>query len=192
MSKNEDDLITKLKERDSKTLESLVRLHTSHLFKACLGLGFSDNESDDITQSVWITFFDVIHQFEGRSTIRTFLFGILYNKASEYRKQNKRAEATENIEDVLDAHFDERGHWILSHSPVSPDRFLESSQTLAIISKCLELLPLNQKMAFVMKEIEEEMTEEICNILSVTATNLGVLLFRARNQLRECIDRKSR
>lgn len=192
MSNNEDALIKSLKERESKTLESLVRLYTSHLFKACLGLGFSDHEADDITQSVWVTFFDVVHQFEGRSSIRTFLFGILYNKASEYRKQNRRAEATENIEDMLDAHFDERGHWILSHSPVSPERFMESSQTLAIISKCLELLPLNQRMAFVMKEIEEDMTEEICKILNVTVTNLGVLLFRARNQLRECIDRKSR
>lgn len=192
MSKDESNLIQRLKSREHAALEELVRLHTTHLFKACLGLGFSDHEAEDVTQSVWITFFDVVHQFEGRSSIRTFLFGILYNKASEFRKQNKRADPTENIEDILDSHFDERGHWILSHSPVSPERFMESSQTLAIISRCLELLPLSQKMAFVLKEIEEEVTEEICNILSVTATNLGVLLFRARNQLRECVDRKSR
>jgi DNA-directed RNA polymerase specialized sigma24 family protein len=62
---------------------------------------------------------------------------------------------------------------------------------MKLISDCLELLPLNQKMAFNLKEIEEEMTEEICNILSVSATNLGVLLFRARNQLRECIEKKT-
>lgn len=192
MANEEDELIQKLKSRDREALESVVRLHTTHLYKACLGLGFGEHEAEDITQSVWITFFDVVHQFEGRSSVRTFLFGILYNKASELRKQNKRADPTENIEDILDSHFDERGHWILSHSPVSPERFMESSQTLAIISKCLELLPLNQKMAFVLKEIEEEVTEEICNILCVTVTNLGVLLFRARNQLRECVDRKSR
>lgn len=192
MAKDETDLIQRLKSREHDALEMIVRLHTAHLYKACLGLGFSDHEADDITQAVWITFFDVVHQFEGRSSVRTFLFGILYNKASEFRKQIRRTDPTENIEEILDSHFDGGGNWILSHSPVSPERFMESSQTLTIISKCLELLPINQKMAFVLKEIEEEVTEEICNILSVTTTNLGVLLFRARNQLRECIDRKSR
>lgn len=192
MEKIEFDLIQKLKAKDQVAYSEVVKFHTTHLFKACLGLGFSDFEADDITQSVWITFFDVIHQFEGRSSLRTFLFGILYNKASEYRRKNHRLEATENIEDVLDQHFDEKGHWFLSHSPVSPERFIETSQTFAIVSKCLELLPMNQKMAFVLKEIDEEHTEDVCNILNLTVSNLGVLLFRARNQLRECIDRKSR
>lgn len=190
---NEDNqFILKLKSRDPEALEASVRLHTSHLYKACLGLGFSDQDAEDITQSVWITFFDVIHQFEARSSVRTFLFGILYNKASEFRKKNNKAEPVDNIEVIIDSHFEERGHWIVSHSPVSPDRFMQSGQTLSIISKCLDRLPLNQKMAFVLKEIDEEVTEEICNILSITVTNLGVLLFRAKNQLRECIDSKSR
>jgi RNA polymerase sigma-70 factor (ECF subfamily) len=190
--KNEEQLIQKLKERDAAALESILRLHTDHLYRACLGLGFADHEAEDVTQAVWITFFDAIQKFEGRSSVRTFLFGILYNKASEFRKQNNRAEATEDIEVVLDSHFDERGKWVLSRSPVNPERFLESTQTMTLILNCLELLPMNQKMAFILKEIEEEDTEGVCRILGVTATNLGVLLFRARNQLRECIDRKSR
>ncbi len=192
MNNDDTDLIKKIRQRDPIALEAVVRLHTGHLYKACLGLGFQNFEAEDITQSVWITFFDVVAQFEGRSSLRTFLFGILYNKASEYRKQNKRAESTENIEEVIDEHFNKHGHWISSHSPLSPDKFLESAQTMSLISKCLEFLPLNQKMAFILKEIDEEMTETICNILNVTSTNLGVLLFRARNQLRECIERKSR
>lgn len=192
MAQDEIEIVEKLRRSDPQSLEAVVRLHTAHLYNACLGLGFQKYEAEDITQSVWITFFDVVVRFEGRSSIRTFLFGILYNKASEYRKQNNRATATENIEEVLDSHFDTRGKWIQSHSPVSPDKFLESSENMSLISKCLELLPVNQKMAFVLKEIEEELTDEICKILDVTATNLGVLLYRARNQLRECIDRKSR
>ncbi|MBK7890672.1 MAG: sigma-70 family RNA polymerase sigma factor [Bdellovibrionales bacterium] len=192
MAKNESDQIEKLRKRDPVALEALVRQHTKHLYKACLGLGFNEVEAEDVMQSVWITFFNVVAQFDGRSTVRTFLFGILYNKASEHRRQVARAEATENIEDVLDSHFDSKGHWIAAHSPVHPDKFLESTQTMSLIARCLELLPSNQKMAFLLKEVEDEMTDEICKILSVTATNLGVLLFRARVQLRECVDRKSR
>jgi len=188
----QNEFIEQLRSKNGQALEKVVRQYTEHLYRASLGLGFSLSDAEDITQSVWITFFDIVPQFEGRSSVRTFLFGILYNKASEHRKQNKRAEATEDIESVLDQHFDEKGHWILSHSPVSPDRFLESSQTLSIISKCLDFLPINQRMAFVLKEIEEEITEEICRMLEVTVSHLGVLLFRAKNQLRECIDHKSR
>lgn len=192
MPHKEIDFIQKLKISDPIALDTVVRRYTHQLYKACFGLGFKNYEAEDITQSVWITFFDVIIRFEGRSSLRTFLFGILYNKASEYRKQNNRAEVTDQIEEIIDSHFDSRGHWIPLHSPVSPDQFLESSENMSIITKCLELLPLPQKMAFMLKEVDEEKTDEICNILSVTATHLGVLLYRARNQLRECVDRKSR
>ncbi len=184
--------IENLRNKEPQALEHVVRKYTRHLYKACLGLGFKDFEAEDIVQSVWTTFFDVVEKFEARSQIRTFLFGILYNKASEHRRSTQRAEPTDSIEDVLDSHFDQNGHWLLSHSPQSPDRFLESSQTMAIISKCIDFLPLNQKMAFILKEVEDEVTEQICEILKVTSSNLGVLLFRARNQLRECIESKAR
>lgn len=186
------ELIEKARRKDKESLEAIVRLHSNHLYKACLGLGFRDFEAEDIVQNVWITFFDKVSGFEGRSSIRTFLFGILYKKASEFRKKSKRTELSENMEDVVDHFFDAKGRWLSSHVPLRPDRFFESAQTSSIISKCMELLPIKQKMAFILKEVEEDNTEDICNTLQVTSTNLGVLLFRARNQLRECIERKIR
>lgn len=186
------EFIKKIRQKDPQALELVIRKYTRHLYKACLGLGFKDFEAEDIVQSVWMTFFDVIEKFEARSRIRTFLFGILYNKASEHRRSSQRADPTDSIEDIIDSHFDQNGHWLISHSPRTPDRFLESSQTMTIISKCIDYLPLNQKMAFILKEVEDEVTEQICEILNVTSSNLGVLLFRARNQLRECIESKVR
>ena len=189
---DERELINELKRRNPSASQNVIRSYSKHLLKTCFGLGFSQSEAEDIVQSVWETFFDVIHNFEGRSSIRTFLFGILYNKSSEFRRQNKRFSVTENLEEIIDSHFDQNGKWVPAQTPISPDRFLESSQTLELISKCLELLPLNQKMAFLLKEIEEERSENICNNLEISVSNLGVLLFRARNQLRECIESKSR
>ena len=186
------EFIKKIRQKDPQALELVIRKYTRHLYKACLGFGFKDFEAEDIVQSVWMTFFDVIEKFEARSRIRTFLFGILYNKASEHRRSSQRADPTDSIEDIIDSHFDQNGHWLISHSPRTPDRFLESSQTMTIISKCIDYLPLNQKMAFILKEVEDEVTEQICEILNVTSSNLGVLLFRARNQLRECIESKVR
>lgn len=192
MTDEENDLLEKLRARDPRAMEEIVRLHTEHIYKSCFGLGLTETEAEDLTQSVWMTFFDVVSRFEGRSSLRTFLFGILYNKVSEHRKKNARAEPVANIDEIVDSHFDRSGHWIAECAPVNPDRFIESAQAMTVISKCLDLLPTNQKMAFILKEIEEEITENICHILNVTSSNLGVLLFRARNQLRECVERKSR
>lgn len=184
-----EEFLKRLRAKDRTAYESLVTRFTGQLYNACLGLGFDRSEADDITQGVWLTFFDVVQNFEGRSKVRTFLFGILYNKASEYRKKRGKVDLSFDIEAVVDSHFDRQGHWITG--PKDPEKFLSAVQVAKAISDCMELLPLTQKMAFHLKEVEGEVTTEICKILSVTNTNLGVLLFRARNQLRECIEKKS-
>jgi RNA polymerase sigma-70 factor (ECF subfamily) len=93
-----EDFISKLQAKDRDAFEALVKAYTSHIYNASLGLGFGAAESDDLTQSVWLTFFDIIEKFEGRSKVKTFLFGILYNKASDLRKKNKKIDSNIDIE----------------------------------------------------------------------------------------------
>jgi RNA polymerase sigma-70 factor (ECF subfamily) len=189
MTRIDDQWFLRLKAKDPEVFAETVKAHSQSIFKACLGLGFNKSEADDITQNVWMTFFDVVEKFEGRSSIRTFLFGILYNKASEHRRFMNRLEGSDDIEKIIDDHFDRSGHWI--KPPLDPEQFMNSVETLNLIADCFERLPLNNKMAFNMKEVEGHSTEEICDTLKLTVSNLGVLLFRARNQLRECIEFKT-
>lgn len=185
-----EEFLRSLKNKDSKAIETLVRTYTTVLYKGALGLGFDATAAEELVQSVWVTFFDVVQGFEGRSHIRTFLFGILYNKASELRRSHKKFDYSDDpIEKVIDDRFAPDGHWL--KPPINPEDFLVSSQTMSLIEKCLNALPVNQRMAFSLKEIDEQPTTEICNILGVSVTNLGVLLYRARNRLRECIEGKS-
>lgn len=182
--------IDKLMKKDPASVEELVRNYTGPLCLQAKKLGFSFEETDDIVQSTWITFFDVIHKFEGRSSLKTFLFGILYNKASEYRRKNFRLKNSEELDmefnDSFDFHFDNKMHWI--KNPINPESFKLKTEIISIIEHCLSLLPLKQKLAFVLKEVDEEDTNHICKELDVSSTNLGVLLFRAKNQLRICIE----
>lgn len=186
---NSDEFLTAICARQPRESEMLVLAYTGQLFKGALGLGFDKNAAHDLVQNCWATFFDVIHSFERRSHIRTFLFGILYNKASEMRRDQKKYEATDDIEAILNHRFDERGHWITP--PISGEKFMLASETLDLIQACLETLPLAQRMAFCLKEVDGEEPEEICNVLEVSVTNLRVLLFRARNRLRTCVEGKS-
>lgn len=178
-----------LRSQDPALMEKLVRAYTGDLYRASLGLGFGHEMSPDLVQGVWVTFFDAVKNFEGKSHIRTFLFGILYNKAQELRRELSRARPDDAIEDIVDERFDAAGNWI--KPPLDPERFLIATQTMKLIEECLEALPTNQRAAFYMREVEERESHEICGILGVTLTNFGVLLFRARNRLRECIERKS-
>lgn len=188
------EFIDELKRKNPLQVEIFIRHYTKILFGHVRKLGYSVEETDDIIQNTWITFFDVINKFENRSSIKTFLFGILYNKISEYRRKNIRLKSHEELDPLFDKEFeecfDQRRHWI--KNPINPESFKMKAEVISIIEKCLELLPLKQKMAFILKEVEEEDTSIICNELDVSVTNLGVLLFRARNQLRICVESKER
>lgn len=182
--------LERLRNRDAEAIETVVRSYTEHLYRGALGLGFDTHMAHELVQNVWTTFFDVVGTFEGRSHVRTFIFGILYNKASELRRENVRFDSADPIEEVLESRFDPDGKW--TRPPVDPEKFLAASETMTLIQKCLDSLPLTQRMAFCLKEIDEHGSSDICKILNVTVTNLGVILYRARNRLRECIDGKAK
>ena len=169
--------------------ESQIKEYNLHLFRAAMGLGFDEGRAKEIVQSVWMVYLERISEFEGRSSLRTFLFGILYNKVHEMRREQIKLDKQDPIEDFMDRQFDETGHW--QRSPKSPESFLMSSQNESLIEACLDQLNASQRMAFVMKEVEELTTDEICASLKLTVSNLGVLLYRARNRLRVCLEAKS-
>jgi RNA polymerase sigma-70 factor (ECF subfamily) len=170
-------------------IDELVHEHTEPLLKGAMALGFSVEEAQDLVQSVWLTFIEVQEKFEGRSHVRTFLFGILYNKAKEKRRSDHKLVPDERIDDLVNSYFDEKGRW--QKPPRNPEQFLQASQTMHIIEECIEKLPLNQRMAFCLHEIDKFPSKDICKIIRVTVTNLGVILFRAKARLRECIEGKA-
>jgi len=182
--------INKLKIQDAEAISEVVKAYTQDLLKASKGLGFSYPMDEELVQNVWVTFFDIVKNFQGKSHIKTFIFGILYNKASELRRDNSKFDKTDPIEEFMDKKFDKNGSWI--QPPIDPEQFYSSSQVMSLIQKCIDALPMSQRMAFCLKEIDGHISSEICNILELSVTNLGVVLFRAKNRLRECIEAKSK
>ena len=91
-------------------------------------------------------------------------------------------------ESALDKIFDENGHY--QETPKYPSHWLESNEFNKILLQELEKLPEAQKMAFYLKEIQGEKTEDICKILEITNTNLGVLIYRAKANLRVALEKE--
>lgn len=173
---------------EREALESVVRAYLPQILRAARATGLPPGQAEDVTQDTFRTFLESAGRFEGRSQVRTWLFGILYRKVLEARRELSRGRRFESIDDVFEARFDERGSW--SRPPKTPDALLSLKEAGEEIADCLGETPWRQRIAFLLRETEGLPSAEICKILDVTATNLGVLLHRLRNRLRECLEGK--
>ena len=171
---------------DPAAIRVVVETYLPQILRAARGAGLDQARAEDVTQSTFGTFIERAADFEGRSHVRTWLFGILYRKVAEERRGLERDQKSDNIDDVIETRFKPDGSW---RNPPQPLR-LYGAEVRGLIEECLDGLPTAQRMSFVLREIEEMTTDEICKILDVTRTNLGVLLFRGRNRLRECLEGK--
>ena len=151
-------------------------------------MGFSQEEAEDLAQDVFATFLETLDRFEGRSQVRTWLFGILHNKVRERRRHLYREQQNDPIDEVFESRFDSAGKWI--SPPMDPDRMIVSAEIAEALNGCLEDLPSSQREVFVLREMEDLDTPEICKILGISVTNLSVLVYRARNRLRECMENR--
>jgi RNA polymerase sigma-70 factor (TIGR02943 family) len=130
--------------------------------------------------------------FAGGSQLKTWLVGILKHKLIDQLRRQAR-EATvldrDDGEDMDALLFDDSGHW--REAPVEwsdqPEALCRQRQFLTVLDACIEKLPTTQGRVFMMREWLELDTDEICKELSITSTNLWVLLHRARLRLRECL-----
>jgi RNA polymerase sigma-70 factor (ECF subfamily) len=183
-----DDGVARLRARDPEALANAVRDHARPLYRAARGMGFGENESEDLVQDVFITFLETLDRFEGRSQIRTWLFGILHHKVMEKRRESYRDQRNDPIDEVFESRFDTKGNWV--RPPEDLQQILESKEIGAAIAQCLEGLPHTQREVFVLREMEDLETKEVCKILGVTVPNMSVLMHRARIRLRECIENK--
>lgn len=86
-----------------------LRAYTDQLYRTSLGLGFDDSAARELVQTTWATFAEAVGKFEGRSHIRTYLFGILYNKASEARREHARFDVSYPVEELIEKRFDTYG-----------------------------------------------------------------------------------
>ena len=180
--------LERLRRRDPEALADAVGAHARPLFRAARALGFSEPESEDLVQDVFTTFLERLDSFEGRSRLRTWLFGILHRKALERRRASIKADRMDPIDEVFESRFDARGKW--ARPPADLERLMLSKEIGEMIRGCMDGLPTNQREAFVLREVEDLDTPEICKILEVSVTHFGVLMHRARAKLRECIESK--
>ena len=155
----------------------------------------NDELAEDVVQDTLVAALQAAAGFSGKSSVKTWLTGILKHKIVDEIRRKRAAPsfaplAEESQIDDFDALFDETGHW--DNPPAnwgSPEGALERREFFDILELCLDQLPPNTARVFVMREVMELDSAEICKELAITATNLWVIMYRARMSLRECLEK---
>jgi RNA polymerase sigma-70 factor (ECF subfamily) len=182
------DRAAAIRARDPAALEAVVRECLPALLRAALASGLPRDRAEDAVQASLLVFVQRAASFDGRARVCSWVHGILARKVMEERRTTQRRGREEDIDGVMESRFDPSGSWV--RPPRDPGEALESEELRRELASCLDELSERQRLAFALREVEGMRTDEICKILEVSANNLGVLLFRARNGLRECLESK--
>lgn len=137
-------------------------------------------------------------RFAGRSAFKTWVFAILKNKVADLLRHKQRTVDASSLlkegeDQSLDDFFDDKGHWLQEATPTAwrcPEASLEQQQFWAVLEVCLDGMPAAQARVFMMRELMDFETDEICATVGITSSNFFVTMHRARLRLRECLDQR--
>lgn len=150
--------------------------------------------AEDVVQDALIAVLEKPDRFAGQSSLRTYVTGILKHKIVDVMRASRREFQIEAGEDqadadIIDALFKPDGHTMdMPRRWGDPDATLEQKDFFRVLEVCLDKLPARTARIFMMREWLEFDTDEICKELGISTSNAWVMLYRARVQLRECLD----
>jgi RNA polymerase sigma-70 factor (ECF subfamily) len=186
LSIDDPGLAERIRAGDRAAIEVVVKAYLSHILRAARGAGLDETQAEDVTQETFATFIEKAPSFHGRAHVRTWLFGIFYKKVLEFRREASRSQQHDDIDEIVEQRFSSDGSWL--RPPRAVDTDVYHGEIREWLRECLDTVPMRQRLAFVLREAEGFSSQEICNILDVTRTNLGAMLHRCRNRLRECLE----
>ncbi len=168
--------------------------HGDYLYRFALSRLRDPHLAEDAVQETMLAAIKN-NSFEGDSSARTWLTGILKHKIIDVQRKQLREQPISDFIDLdaadssMDDFFDQTGHWLDKPETIHmPDNSLEQKQFLSVLDACMSKLPKKLKAIFMLRDIHEEDNENICKELDISATNAWVMLYRARMGLRKCLE----
>ena len=203
LSQEERSLIGRLRTGDEGAFDVLVNKHHSGLIRMALGHVADREVAEEVVQDTWMAVIEGLGRFEGRSSLRTWIFGILIHKAKDRGVREKRhttfsafeSHNDDDDEPVDPSRFQQSGewagHWAFPPQPwddQTPETLLASQQAVNAMNKAIESLPTTLKEVLILRDVEGVDAKEACEILKITETNLYVRLHRARERVRVAVE----
>jgi RNA polymerase sigma-70 factor, ECF subfamily len=201
VERTDAQLVAALRAGDEDAFRSLVREWHGPLLRVARIYTPSRAVAEDVVQETWVKVLGALDGFEGRSSLRTWVFRILANTAKTRARSEGRTLPFSTLQDparvpepAVDAdrfrpEDDPRfpGHW--SSPPRNlPEERLLAAETRDVVAAAIEELPPSQRAVISLRDIEGWSSEDVRNALDVSEVNQRVLLHRARSRVRRALE----
>jgi RNA polymerase sigma-70 factor (ECF subfamily) len=200
LAPQEERLVEGLRNGDEAAFTALMREYGSAMLRVAQMYVSSRSVAEEVVADTWLAIFNGIGRFEGRSSLKTWIFRILANTAKTRGAREARSvpfsslagddgESAVDPDRFLGPEDRFAGHWSAPPSPWSggPEALL-AEETLDVIRRAVGALPANQRLVITMRDIEGFSAEEVRNALEISETNQRVLLHRARAKVRQALE----
>ena len=195
-------LVADLRRGDESAFRSLFDAHNSSLLRLARTYSPTPALAEEIVQETWVGVVKGIDGFEGRSSLKTWIFRILANVARTKATREARtipfsaAAADEETDTGLDPdrffaadHPRYAGHWKLGPTPWGlPEERLLSDEMRQVLITAIDALPPAQREVITLRDIGGWPADEVCNALAISESNQRVLLHRARTKVRTAVE----
>ena len=202
----EPELVRALRAGDEEVFAELVRSSHASLLRVARIYVPSTAVAEEVVQETWIAVLNGIDRFEGRSSLRTWIFRILTNTAKTRAMREGRSIPFSSLRDparVPEAAVDADrfrdpddaewpGHWVGGAAPGEwaslPEERLLAAETRAVVAEAIERLPSTQRAVISLRDVEGWSSDEVRNVLELSEVNQRVLLHRARSKVRQALE----
>jgi RNA polymerase sigma-70 factor (ECF subfamily) len=195
----DDQLVDALKRGDESAFASLVDAYSPGLMRMALMFVRDRAVAEEVVQETWLAVLRGIDGFEGRSSLRTWIFRILINTAKTRGQRESRSvpfsaaapgdEASVDPDRFLGPESRWAGGWALAPAEwPTPEEELLSGETREVILAAIEGLPEAQRTVITLRDVEGYPAEEVAAALGITDGNQRVLLHRARSKVRAALE----
>jgi len=169
-----------------------VSAHADFLYNYAITRVDNSDLAKDLVQETFFSGLKAAKNFKGLSTERTWLVSILKRKIiDQYRKMNS-AKGKAEVKINFHEEGPNKGRWLEERVPQhwgnDAENQIENEELKGTLEACIERLPDKYRTVFLLKNVEMYETEEVCNELGISASNLWVIIHRARHQLRKCLE----
>jgi RNA polymerase sigma-70 factor (ECF subfamily) len=184
------ELLTRLRQGDEDAFVALVTLYQEPMLRLASSMVQSRAVAEEAVQDTWMGVVRGIDRFEGRSSLKTWLFRILANRARSAGTAEHR-HAHEGRGPTADpSKFDAGGGWAepLDRWVDETDERIDAAAWSPLLKVALDGLPARQRQVVLLRDVEGLTGNEVCEILDISAGNQRILLHRGRSQLRQVVD----
>lgn len=174
--------------------ETWVDRYADYLFNYAVSRIGDEELAKDLVQETFIAGLQSAENFKGRAAERTWLVAILKRKVIDHYRKSNTQKGRAEVRMSYPSGSDRAEDW-LEGQAADPESIrdndeIENEELGLAIQHCISLLPEKHGQVFSLKTIQQWSTEDICNELGITPSNLWVMVHRARTALVECLNQK--